>query len=100
MKTTMMTQAEMKAAFRARGLAAESWMTESAPQLEDGSYGPVVTTYGVDVVLRDQKSGNTVVRRIPVGEVDVDAVVTEMRGAMKARVAQTMARIRAERARS
>lgn len=98
--TTEMNQAEMMSAFRAAGLTARGTCTDSCTKLEDGSYGPIVTTYGVEVTLRDAKTGNTVARAIPVGAVDVSAVVAEMRAVMAARVKATRARIRTERARS
>lgn len=100
MAAVAMTQAEMVEAFRARGLDARSRVMEGCAQLPDGSYGPIVKSYTVEVTLRDDRSGNTVFRKLPVGEVDVDAVEKDIRAEMKRRVKETKARIRAERARS
>lgn len=105
MTTTKMAQADMVEAFSARKLAARGRMMEGCAQLPDGSYGPIVKTYTVEVTLRDDKSGNTVLRTIRLGatsegEVDVDAVEADIRLEMKRVVKETRARIRAERARS
>lgn len=102
MAMVTITQAETVEAFRARGLEARSRVSEGCVQMPDGSYGPIVKSYSVEVTLRDDKSGNTVLRTLrlgesSVGEVDVDAVEADIRLEMKRRVKETKARLRAER---
>ncbi len=94
----LMTQQEMIAAFSAQGVSVRPTMREGCTKLDDGTYGPIVTRYGVVVVIRDARHGNTVVREFGEADaVDVVATVKEMRAEVAKRAKETKTRIRAEK---
>jgi hypothetical protein len=88
------------AAFRALGVEAQVRATDYAPKNPDGTdTGAVLTRYSVTAVIRDDRHGNTVVRKMTdvVDAATLAAVVSDMQREVKSRAKGTRARVRAER---
>ncbi len=97
-----MTHTELLTLTQSAGIEASVHSIDGCTQAEDGTYGPIVRSYYVDVVARDATRANTVTRRIwgPLAKMTPETIATtiaEIRAELVSRTKQMRARQRTER---
>jgi hypothetical protein len=91
-----LTYTDLSTACRPTGILATPSTREGCTLLDDGSYGPIVETAYVRLVLRDARQGTTIVRELPGLDVltpeTLTSAIAEMRAEAQARASDTRRR--------